>query len=395
MKTLRRLILLALALTLTVVVFGAFVRLSDAGLGCPDWPGCYGHATPAHAADKIIAAESAQPGGPVSLPKAWKEMIHRYLAASLGLLIIAIAVLSWRHRREPGAAPGVALALVGVVIFQGLLGKWTVTLLLKPAIVTGHLLGGMTTLALLGWLALRVCRVASRGAPTGLVTAARIGLVLLVAQIALGGWTSTNYAALACQDFPTCHGAWMPAGDFANAFHVVRELGMDADGALLSGEALTAIHWTHRLGALVLTSATLFTLLKWGGAVYLVWLGVKLFRSAGSTGPLTPAEAPPVAARHVFGHAAAVTALNPKSIAFFIAFAPQFLDPARPLLPQMAILVATFVCLATANVFAYALPAARLRRQFERPAVIAWLTRAGGTALVAMGLATATLRRAT
>jgi len=254
MKTLRRLILLALALTLTVVVFGAFVRLSDAGLGCPDWPGCYGHATPAHAADKIIAAESAQPGGPVSLPKAWKEMIHRYLAASLGLLIIAIAVLSWRHRREPGAAPGVALALVGVVIFQGLLGKWTVTLLLKPAIVTGHLLGGMTTLALLGWLALRVCRVASRGAPTGLVTAARIGLVLLVAQIALGGWTSTNYAALACQDFPTCHGAWMPAGDFANAFHVVRELGMDADGALLSGEALTAIHWTHRLGALVLTA---------------------------------------------------------------------------------------------------------------------------------------------
>ncbi|WP_111429349.1 LysE family translocator [Rhodobacteraceae bacterium DSL-40] len=148
------------------------------------------------------------------------------------------------------------------------------------------------------------------------------------------------------------------------------------------------------LGALVLTSATLFTLLKWGGAVYLVWLGVKLFRSAGSSGPLTPAEAPPVAARHVFGHAAAVTALNPKSIAFFIAFAPQFLDPARPLLPQMAILVATFVCLATANVFAYALLAARLRRQFERPAVIAWLTRAGGTALVAMGLATATLRRA-
>ncbi len=254
MTTLRRLILLALGLTFVVVVLGAYVRLSDAGLGCPDWPGCYGQLTPAHAADEIRAAESAQPDGPVSLPKAWKEMVHRYLAATLGLLILVIAALSWRHRREPGAAPGAALALVGVVIFQGLLGKWTVTLLLKPAIVTGHLLGGMTTLALLGWLALHVRRVPTWTAPRGLVSVARVGLLLVAVQIALGGWTSTNYAALACQDFPTCHGEWLPATDFANAFHVVRELGMDARGELLTQEALTAIHWTHRLGALLVTA---------------------------------------------------------------------------------------------------------------------------------------------
>ncbi|MCB1917586.1 MAG: COX15/CtaA family protein [Rhodocyclaceae bacterium] len=251
MNTLRRMILGALGLTLLVVVFGAYVRLSDAGLGCPDWPGCYGHATPAHAAPQIQQAESLQPGGPVSLPKAWKEMIHRYLAASLGLLIIAIAIQSWRKRREPGSAPLVATALVGVVVFQGLLGKWTVTLLLKPAIVSGHLLGGLTTLALLAWLGLRASSSGRHRVPAGLLGAARLGLVLLAAQIALGGWTSTNYAALACQDFPRCHGEWLPDTDFANAFHVVRELGMDADGELLSQQALTAIHWTHRVGALV------------------------------------------------------------------------------------------------------------------------------------------------
>lgn len=252
MKTLRRLAAFALLLTLVVVVFGAYVRLSDAGLGCPDWPGCYGKVTPAHAAEHILDAQAIRPDGPVSLPKAWKEMIHRYLAASLGLLIVAIAVLCWRRRKEAGAGAGLALALVGVVVFQGLLGKWTVTLLLKPAIVTGHLLGGLTTLALLAWLTFRLRdmrRVASAG---GLVAMARIGLILLVLQIALGGWVSTNYAALACTDFPTCHGQWMPAdADFANAFHVVRELGMTADGELLSNQALTAIHWTHRLGALI------------------------------------------------------------------------------------------------------------------------------------------------
>ncbi|NLF54276.1 MAG: heme A synthase [Thauera phenolivorans] len=251
MRTYRRLILCALGLTLLVVVFGAYVRLSDAGLGCPDWPGCYGQLSPAHAAAPILDAHAADPHGPVSLPKAWKEMIHRYLAASLGLLIIAIAALAWHHRDRPGSAPVAATLLVVVVIFQGLLGKWTVTLLLKPAIVTAHLLGGLATLSLLGWLALRAFERRRLAAGRGLAAAARLGLVLLLAQVALGGWTSTNYAALACTDFPACHGSLWPEADYANAFHVVRELGMTAEGELLSNAALTAIHWSHRLGALV------------------------------------------------------------------------------------------------------------------------------------------------
>lgn len=252
MSLYRRLALVGLLLTFVVVVFGAYVRLADAGLGCPDWPGCYGRFSPAHAAEIIRETHAAAPQGPVSMPKAWKEMIHRYLAASLGLLIVVLALLAWRARKDARAAPGVALALLAVVIFQGLLGKWTVTLLLKPAIVTAHLLGGMSTLVLLGWLVLRASGARRLdAAPPGLRVLAVLGFVLLAGQIALGGWTSTNYAALACTDFPACHGSFAPAADYANAFHVFRELGMTADGELLSHEALTAIHWTHRLGALV------------------------------------------------------------------------------------------------------------------------------------------------
>lgn len=254
MTAYRRLILLALALTTLVVVFGAYVRLSDAGLGCPDWPGCYGQLSPHHAADAIRDTHAAAPQGPVSLPKAWKEMIHRYLAASLGLLILAIALLGWRRRSTPGVAPRLAAALVGIVIFQGLLGKWTVTLLLKPAIVTAHLVGGLTTLALLAWLALHAhapTRIAAPRGPVVLIVLARAAFALLALQIALGGWTSTNYAALACADFPTCQGSLWPAADYANAFHVVRELGMTADGEVLPLAALTAIHWAHRVGAVI------------------------------------------------------------------------------------------------------------------------------------------------
>ncbi|ATE62410.1 heme A synthase [Thauera sinica] len=253
----RRLVLLAFGLTAFVVVFGAYVRLSDAGLGCPDWPGCYGKLSPAHAAGQILDAHEANPHGPVSMPKAWKEMIHRYAAAGLGLLIIAIAVLASRLGGHAKVSRRVAWLLVGVVALQGMLGKWTVTLLLKPAIVTAHLIGGLTTLALLAWLALRALGVerlqagGTGGVAPRLCLAARLGLVLLIAQIALGGWTSTNYAALACTDFPTCHGSLWPQADYANAFHVVRELGMTADGELLSNAALTAIHWSHRVGALL------------------------------------------------------------------------------------------------------------------------------------------------
>ncbi len=250
MNLYRRIVLWTLILTSIVVVFGAYVRLADAGLGCPDWPGCYGKLTPTMAAEQILDAHSADPFGPVSMPKAWKEMIHRYLASAVGLLIIAIAAMAWRRRRDPGTDPVLATALIGVVVFQGLLGMWTVTLLLKPAIVTAHLIGGMTTLGLLAWLHER-----ARGRPrvqaSGASVLARVAFVLLAAQIVLGGWVSTNYAALACMDFPTCHGSFWPEADYSNAFHVVRELGMTAEGELLSHEALTAIHWMHRVGALV------------------------------------------------------------------------------------------------------------------------------------------------
>ncbi|QID17089.1 heme A synthase [Nitrogeniibacter mangrovi] len=249
----RRLVFIALFLTFTVVVLGAFVRLSDAGLGCPDWPGCYGQLSPAHASEQIAEAVAEAPHGPVSMPKAWKEMIHRYLAATLGFGILVIALLAWRRRQDANVRVGIAIALVGVVIVQGLLGKWTVTLLLKPAIVTGHLIGGLTTMSLLALLALKAAGGQRYGVSSGLLRWARLSLLVVIAQIVLGGWTSTNYAALACTDFPTCRGSWWPAMDVANAFHVVRELGMTAQGDLLSNEALTAIHWMHRLGAAVVT----------------------------------------------------------------------------------------------------------------------------------------------
>lgn len=245
----RRLILAALALTGLVVVFGAYVRLSDAGLGCPDWPGCYGRISPHHAADDILRAHASAPQGPVSLAKAWKEMTHRYLAATLGLLILLIAACAWRLPSAGRQVRAIATVLVGVVIVQGLLGKWTVTLLLKPAIVSAHLVGGLTTLALLTWLALRAHGAPQIDVSRGLSRHARAALGLLAAQIVLGGWTSTNYAALACADFPTCQGSLWPEADYANAFHVVRELGMSADGEPLTLAALTAIHWAHRLGA--------------------------------------------------------------------------------------------------------------------------------------------------
>lgn len=250
----RKLAWFAVAYTLVVVVVGAYVRLADAGLGCPDWPGCYGELTPHHARDDIEKAVEEQGGthGPVSMSKAWKEMFHRYIAGGLGLLILAIAATAWLRRRELGQSPALATGILGLVIFQAALGMWTVTLLLKPVIVTLHLLGGMALLALLAWLALR--QQASNPLPAA-VTKLRplsvLALLVVIAQIALGGWVSTNYAALACTDFPTCHGEWLPQMDFGHGFQLVRELGKTAAGTHLSYDAITAIHWTHRVGALV------------------------------------------------------------------------------------------------------------------------------------------------
>ncbi len=249
----RKLILAAACLAYMVVVFGAFVRISDAGLGCPDWPGCYGHVSVPHGEAARGLAELKFPDRPLEVAKAWIEMIHRYLAGTLGLLILAIAITAWRRHAELRQSPVLPMLLVGLVIFQALLGMWTVTLLLKPAVVSLHLVGGMTTLALLSWLALRqyASPLTDKRLERKLGVWAWLGLALLALQIALGGWVSTNYAALACTDFPLCHGMFMPKMDFVNAFHFFRELGMTAQGEPLSIAALNAIHWTHRLGALV------------------------------------------------------------------------------------------------------------------------------------------------
>ncbi len=249
----RNLIIFAVVLTFGVVVLGAFVRLSDAGLGCPDWPGCYGHVTVPDQAHEIAAAQVKFPQQPVEARKGWIEMIHRYFASSLGLLIIAIAIMSWRERMQ-GDTIGLPIFLVGLVVFQGLLGMWTVTLRLYPAVVTAHLIGGMMTLALLTWLLMRQHRPPATGGIDRfqeLRRPAQIALVVLAVQIILGGWVSTNYAALACGDFPRCHGAWIPAADYANGFYPLRDLGRTASGDLLHQNALTAIHWVHRIGALV------------------------------------------------------------------------------------------------------------------------------------------------
>jgi heme a synthase len=250
----RRLLLFAACLAFVVVVVGAFVRLQDAGLGCPDWPGCYGHLV--GVPDRVHEMTQAEKvfGQPVDVARAWKEMFHRYLAGALGLLIAAIAAIAWRKREALGQSPLLATALLVLVVLQATLGMWTVTMLLKPVIVTLHLLGGMATFGLLSWLALRQLSPAGAGgreAARRLKPWAGLGLVIVICQIALGGWVSTNYAALACIDFPTCHGEWFPTMDFRHAFQFVRELGMTAAGAPLSYDGLTAIHWTHRVGALV------------------------------------------------------------------------------------------------------------------------------------------------
>lgn len=249
----RRLALIAAIVALCVVVLGAYVRLSDAGLGCPDWPGCYGSLTVPQSESALNHALSAFPDMPLQAHKAWKEMLHRYLAGTLGLLILGLFVLGWRARRAIHVSPWLPTLLLLLVIFQALLGMWTVTLLLKPVVVTAHLLGGMTTLGLLTWIAHRHWGVTSRRfLPSGsLRLFTRGALVVVGLQIFLGGWTSSNYAALACTDFPTCHGAWFPDMDFANAFHLIRELGQGADGNALQLSALVAIQWIHRLGALI------------------------------------------------------------------------------------------------------------------------------------------------
>jgi heme a synthase len=256
-RRLHALTLLTLFLTFDLVLFGAFTRLTDSGLGCPDWPGCYGSASPLGARAQIDAAQAALPSGPVTLGKAWVEMVHRYLATAVGVLITVMAAMSWwlrGHRARLAPSPWLATLTLAWVIAQGAFGALTVTMKLYPAIVTLHLLGGLGLLALLTVLGrgfaphpLRLSR--------GLLVAAWAVAALVLVQVALGAWVSTNYAVLACRDFPTCQGLWWPPMDFTNAFTLRRELGATASGSYLPFPALTAIHVVHRLAAAVVLLA--------------------------------------------------------------------------------------------------------------------------------------------
>ena len=252
----RRLCLLATLVALCVIVLGAWVRLSHAGLGCPDWPGCYGHLTVEQALENADRANAAYPDRPLEADKALKEMIHRYLATALGLLILGIAAVAYANRRDPAQPLRLPGFLVALVVFQGLLGMWTVTLLLKPLVVTAHLVGGLSTMALLWWLALRVDRSTRPSGERGLRRFAVLGLAVLGLQIVLGGWVSTNYSALACPDFPTCQKSFWPQMDFSDAFVLWRGLGIDYEGGVLDHPARVAIHYTHRLWGVV-TAITL------------------------------------------------------------------------------------------------------------------------------------------
>lgn len=244
-----------------LIVFGSFTRLTDSGLGCPDWPGCYGQSSPWGASAPIASAQSALPSGPVTVSKAWIEMVHRYLAMTVGALILALTIVLWRARTTLGRAPWWALAALAWVLVQGLFGKYTVTLRLYPAVVTAHLMGGMVLLALL----IAQLQSLQRAPPLPAARAAAAVLALVALQIALGGWVSSNYAVLACRGFPQCNGQWWPDADFAQGFMLLRELGRAADG-YVEFKALVAIQLVHRIVALlVVVAVTVLAARLWRG----------------------------------------------------------------------------------------------------------------------------------
>ena len=307
MSLFRRLTLLTLVLCYALVVLGAFVRLSNAGLGCPDWPGCYGQVGVPDAAHEIAKAEQAFPDRPVEAPKAWKEMVHRYLAGFVGMLIVTLAVVAWRDRS--GRLPRrLALATIAVVLMQIVFGALTVTLKVNPLIVTTHLMLGLSTLSLLWWMWLESGRVAalpepatrfrearnereawqqmdrgdaaavggsSRALPALLRPLALLALALLIAQIFLGGWTSTNYAALACPDFPACHGSFLPKTELSDAFKLWHGHDIDYEYGILDVAARATVHLVHRYGALVLS------LVLGSVALYLLSTGLAALRRLG------------------------------------------------------------------------------------------------------------------
>jgi cytochrome c oxidase assembly protein subunit 15 len=256
----QRILVITTILTLCVVVFGSYVRLTDAGLGCPDWPGCYGTLTVPQSEEAISQALQQFPDSMVETDKAWIEMIHRYIAGILGLLILFIAVKSYKLRDEIKTTLKLPFFILALVCLQAILGMWTVTKLLQPAIVTTHLIGGMTILGLMTYMTHRQLgtQINNFSINTHTITIARLSIFVLFIQILLGGWTSTNYAALACTDYPTCHGALIPDMNFKDGFSIFRELGMTSSGEELSLQALHAIQWVHRMGAIVLTALVLY-----------------------------------------------------------------------------------------------------------------------------------------
>ena len=252
MNLFKKITLFTTIMTFCLIVLGAYVRLSDAGLGCPDWPGCFGTLTVPESQLAIEKAQHTFPGQVIENDKAWKEMVHRYVAGLLGLLILSIAYLAYKNKKSLKVNILVPYSLLGIVFFQALLGMLTVTLLLKPIIVSAHLIGGMATLAILTYLSYEHFNKNSKLIlkKSIIFYMARFGLILIFMQIFLGGWTSTNYAGLACTDFPTCHGQWIPDMDLKNAFNIFRNLGQTSEGAPISLKALQAIQWIHRMGAI-------------------------------------------------------------------------------------------------------------------------------------------------
>ena len=249
-----RLALLATLMALLVVLLGAYTRLTHSGLGCPDWPGCYGFISVPSTDAQLVHAELHFPQAPVEAAKGWSEMVHRYFAGTLGCLILWLAVRAWKQRKRHDQPLKLPLFILLVVIIQAAFGMWTVTLKLWPQVVTAHLLGGFATLSLLFLLTLRLSGwLPALAIPRRMQRWATAGLVLVILQIALGGWVSSNYAAVACVDLPTCHGQWWPAADFTNGFHLTQHIGPNYLGGQLDSEARTAIHLAHRLGAVLLT----------------------------------------------------------------------------------------------------------------------------------------------
>lgn len=262
--------LIAFCFVIVVVVLGAFTRLVDAGLGCPDWPGCYGHLLWPIQEHNVIRANEAWPDMPVDHAKTWPEMVHRYFAGALGVLIVLLAAKGWKMREDATYPFRLPIFLLFLVVWQALFGMWTVTLKLWPQIVTIHLLGGMTILSLLWLLVLRLDNriwrlpAALYEKTLGLRPWVLIGIAIVVCQILLGGWTTSNYAAYACHDFPTCHGEWLPPMDMATGFNIFQTIGPNYLGGLLESDARVAIHFTHRIGAIVV-------------AIYLLGLSLRLF----------------------------------------------------------------------------------------------------------------------